>query len=354
MQTDIIIVGQGISGTFLSYYLQKAGVSFIVIDEAKPNTASKAAAGLINPVTGRRIVKTWMIDELMSFAKLAYVEIGNELGVDFFSETNIIDFFATPQMRQAFLQRLDEDKEFLELPDDENSWRSHFNYDFGFGKIEPVYLVSIAKLIAAFRKKLLDQNFLLEDYFDIQQLVLSENKVQYKDIIAEKIVFCDGVESFQNPYFKNLPFAPNKGEALLVEIKDIPDDLIYKKGINLVPLGNQLFWVGSSYEWRFQDDQPTEMFRKKTESILLDWLKANFKVIEHFASVRPATLERRPFVGFHPANKNVGILNGMGTKGCSLAPYFASQLVENIVKQKSIDAGADINRFAKILNKQLV
>ena len=354
MRTDIIIVGQGISGTFLSYYLQKTGVSFIVIDEAKPNTASKAAAGLINPVTGRRIVKTWMIDELMSFAKLAYNEIEKELGIDFFSETNIIDFFPTPQMRHAFLQRLNEDKEFLELPDDENSWRTHFNYDFGFGKIEPVYLVAIAKLINAFRKKLLDQNCLLVDHFDIQQLFLKENKTQYKDIIAEKIIFCDGVESFQNPYFKNLPFAPNKGEALVVEIKDIPDDLIYKKGINLVPLGNQLFWVGSSYEWQFQDELPTEMFRKRTELILLDWLKAPFKIMEHFASVRPATLERRPFVGFHPLHKSVGILNGMGTKGCSLAPYFANQLVENILNQKPIDANADINRFEKTLGRSTI
>ena len=173
-------------------------------------------------------------------------------------------------------------------------------------------------------------------------------------MVAQKIIFCDGVESFQNPYFKNLPFAPNKGEALLVEIKDIPDNLIYKKGINLVPLNDHLFWVGSSYEWQFQDDQPTEIFRKRTELILLDWLKAPFKIMEHFASVRPATLERRPFVGFHPLNKCFGILNGMGTKGCSLAPYFANQLVENMLHQKPIDAGADINRFAKILNKQLV
>jgi len=354
MQTDIIIVGQGISGTFLSYYLQKAGVPFIVIDESKPNTASKAAAGLINPVTGRRIVKTWMIDELMSFAKEAYAEIGKELGIDFFSATSIIDFFPTPQMRHAFLQRLNEDKEFLELPDDEDSWSTHFNYDFGFGKIEPVYLVSIAKLIEAFRKKLLDQSNLLEDCFDIQQLVLLENKIQYKDIIAQKIIFCDGVESFQNPFFKNLPFAPNKGEALLVEIKDIPDDLIYKKGINLVPLGDHLFWVGSSYEWQFQDNQPTEIFRKRTELNLLDWVKAPLKIMEHFASVRPATLERRPFVGFHPLNKSIGILNGMGTKGCSLAPYFANQLVENMVHRKPIDASADINRFEKTLGRSTI
>jgi glycine/D-amino acid oxidase-like deaminating enzyme len=60
-------MAQGISGTMLSWFLHKAGKSFIVIDEGNSNTASKVAAGIINPVTGRRFVYTWMIDELMPF-----------------------------------------------------------------------------------------------------------------------------------------------------------------------------------------------------------------------------------------------------------------------------------------------
>jgi len=58
MMTDVLIIGQGICGTFLSWWLEQKGLSFIVIDEERPYTASRAAAGLINPVTGRRIVKT--------------------------------------------------------------------------------------------------------------------------------------------------------------------------------------------------------------------------------------------------------------------------------------------------------
>jgi len=62
MEIDYLIIGQGICGTFLSWYLRKAGISFIVIDEPRPDTASRVAAGIINPVTGRRIVKTWLIN----------------------------------------------------------------------------------------------------------------------------------------------------------------------------------------------------------------------------------------------------------------------------------------------------
>ncbi len=67
-ETEVLIVGQGLAGTWLSYWLYKAGISFKVIDQPNPDGASFRAAGLINPVTGRRMVTTWMIDELMPFA----------------------------------------------------------------------------------------------------------------------------------------------------------------------------------------------------------------------------------------------------------------------------------------------
>jgi len=62
-------------------------------------------------------------------------------------------------------------------------------------------------------------------------------------------------------------------------------------------------------------------------------------------------LERRPFVGFHPLYPSVGILNGMGTKGCSLAPYFSQQLVNHISSQLPIHPEADIKRFARVLSR---
>ncbi|HXB42588.1 MAG TPA: FAD-dependent oxidoreductase [Puia sp.] len=351
MHIDTIIIGQGLCGTFLSHYLHQSGVSFILIDESKSNTASKSAAGIINPVTGRRLVKTWMIEELMPFAQGAYQQIGDVLNINCISQKKIVDFFPTPQMRIAFLQRFEQDKEYLKLPDDENAWRAYFNYDFGFGEIAPVYLVDVMELVSASRKKLIERKFLMDEHFDISKLNLSENKIRYQDIIADKIIFCDGIESFQNPFFKNLPFAPNKGESLVIEINEFPGDCIYKKGLNIVPLNNNLFWVGSSYEWQFESDKPNKIFSEKTELILLEWLKSPFKILDHFASIRPATLERRPFVGFHPLHKNVGILNGMGTKGCSLAPYFANQLVQNMMHHLPIHPEADIIRFARILSR---
>ena len=86
MFAEFLIIGQGLSGTWLSYYLQKEKRSFLVIDNNKSVTASRVAAGIINPVTGRRIVKTWMIDELIPFVRNAYSELGKDLGISAITE----------------------------------------------------------------------------------------------------------------------------------------------------------------------------------------------------------------------------------------------------------------------------
>ena len=109
------------------------------------------------------------------------------------------------------------------------------------------------------------------------------------------------------------------------------------------------FWAGTNYIWDFKDDQPTEAFRKSTEQNLNQWLKVSYKIVDHKSSIRPATVERRPFAGFHPVRKNAGILNGMGTKGCSLGPYFAHKLCENILRNTPLEKEVDIARFGRIL-----
>lgn len=351
MQVDCLIIGQGICGTWLSYFLEKAGYSFLIIDEAKDNSASKAAAGIINPVTGRRIVKTWMIDDILPFILASYSQLGAELEIEAIEQKNIIDFFPAPQMKLAFTERFEKDQEYLKYPQNENLFRPYFNYDFGYGEIQPGYLINLPGILPAYRNKLLQQKKILENKFEQSDLTITSTAINYRSIECTQVIYCDGIASFQNPYFRVLPFAPNKGEVLWIEAPGLPRSHIFKKGLSLVPWSKDIFWVGSSYEWEFENDEPSFAFRERTTSLLTHWLKLPFKVIDHKASVRPATLERRPFVGFHPLYQSIGILNGMGTKGCSLAPYFAQQLVQYMLHQTPVHAEADIKRFNRVLNR---
>src|SRR6188768_1768228 len=180
MQTEFLIIGQGISGTWLSYYLQKANRSFIVIDNEQSSSASRVAAGIINPVTGRRIVKTWMIDELLSFLIPAYEELGNELSIKAIDKKSLIDFHPTPQMKIAFEERVNENADLLFHPKDQGQYQNIFNYDLGFGEVNPCYVVNLKEILSAWRKKLLSNNQLLEENFEISKFKV-DAEISYKN-----------------------------------------------------------------------------------------------------------------------------------------------------------------------------
>ena len=131
MKVDYIIVGQGICGTMLSYFMLQQNISHVVIDESLTNTASKVASGVINPITGRRFVKTWMIDELMPFAKETYQSLEQLLNISIFQETSVIDFHTTEQMQKAFDERAKIESTFFKglILEKHKLW-SDFNFLF--------------------------------------------------------------------------------------------------------------------------------------------------------------------------------------------------------------------------------
>jgi glycine/D-amino acid oxidase-like deaminating enzyme len=351
-EVDYLIVGQGLGGTFLSRALLNAGCSIRVFDAPSPFSSTKVASGVINPVTGRRLVRTWEIETLMPFAVNAYSAIGNEINQPLIRQCNIIDFHPTAQMQLAFEERIPEEKEYLRIPQQLEQWRKFFEYPFGLGETNPCWLIDLHAMLKGWRRLLAERQCLQEEWLDVSQVVLEGIAVTYKGYKAKAVIFCDGVQGFTNPWFQLLPYARNKGEALIVQIPDLPRNYIYKQGINIIPWrGPDLFWIGSSYEWDFADTLPSVHFRQKTETQLQRWLKLPYTIVDHLAAERPANLERRPFVGLHPLHPQIGILNGFGTKGCTLAPYFAQQLCDYLIQEKPIHPQADLRRFTRILSR---
>lgn len=342
---DIIIVGQGISGTVLSSALMEQHQKVLVIDDGNIKAASKIASGVINPVTGRRIVKTWQIDEVMPTAVRIYKALENKLNIKIIQQCNIINFHASEQMQKAFEDRIAEDPTYLSTSPLQDTIAAAFEASFGYTVIDPCWLIHLENLLHHWRQYLIEKNTFLQDVFDFKKLDITAEKIIYENYTANKIIFCEGAKGQDNPYFKQLPFAPNKGEALLVKINDLDNQFIYKKAVSIVPWKDSIFWVGSNYEWDNYNDDPSPSFKEKTMAALNEWLQLPYEVVDHIAAVRPANTQRRPFVGTHPTFKNMGIFNGMGTKGCSLAPYFAQQMTEHILHHTPIDNEATIDRF---------
>ena len=341
-----LIVGQGLVGTWMAHYLQEKGLPFKIINSAEIAAASMVASGVINPVTGRRIVQTWMIDTILPFAVTAYTRFQEKVAVPIIKESNVALIHPSLQMKESFDYRLAHDNVYL-LKNDNPPWESFFNAPFGTGAIDHCYWIDLVQFLQIGRSKMAEHY--VEANFELTDLKLIENGIEWKNLRAEKIIFCDGIQSMQNPYFKALPFAPNKGEALIVAIKGLPAKNIYKDNIAIVPWKDNLFWVGSSFEWDYADNSPSIEFKEKMIESLDRILKIPYKVVDHLVGIRPANKDRRPFVGLHPIHPQLGICNGMGTKGCSLAPYFALELINHIEMGVALNKEANISRFYHLL-----
>ena len=136
----------------------------------------------------------------------------------------------------------------------------------------------------------------------------------------------------------------NKGEALIVESKSLPKDIIIGHQVNIVPLGKDRYWVGSTYAWEDETIEPTAEGKQGLIDRLAKSFQGEYRVLDHLAGIRP-TSKTAPNNGRSPKSAQVACLAGMGTKGYSLSPYFADMLLDAMFNQKDILPEVNLARF---------
>ncbi len=350
MKTDYLIVGQGLCGSWLSYFLMQAGASVLVIDRGTENSASEAASGIINPITGKRLARQWMGDTILPFARLAYERFGRDSGSSMSAEMPFHTFFGNSEEASFFEQKANSTHEDVLQCRITVAGSEHFNFHHGIGTVQQALLVDVVSFLQKSREKLAARSCLLNESFDWTGCRIDPEEVVYRDIHCKVIIDCTGAGTMSNPYFNRLPFALNKGEALIATIPGLPNDAIYKYAqLSIVPWKDNRFWIGSSFDWNFTDELPTEAFRNRAEAVLSHWLKLPFTLHDHFAAIRPATITRDAFAGLHPGHQRIGILNGMGSKGCSLAPFLAHNLAQHLLNKTELIKQVDVGKYRRIL-----
>jgi glycine oxidase len=380
---DYIIVGQGISGSILAYFLRENGQKVVIFDNYTEGSLSSSmiAAGVINPITGRRFVKSWRIDELLPSAKRTYQALEKVLNVPIWHDRRLIRTLSNVDEENNFLLRrtypdyAEYCGETADVPHVSNEKKakntsSFFNKFYAFAETHNGAQVNLPLLVAQMRLYFVENQQFINEDFSFDDLHIGDDCVRYKNLRAKKIIFAEGAVGAKNPYFSWLPFNLDKGELLLVRIPDLHLTTIFKHKISIVPLHDvgenstvdaqnakytegssfeNLYWVGATNAWNFDSTSPTEANKQLILNELREILNCPFEVIAHQAAVRPTVRDRRPFIGFHPEFPTLGIFNGFGTKGASLAPFFAEQFVDNLLNGKPLEKEVDISRFS--LNK---
>lgn len=352
MHFDCIIVGLGLSGVLLSLQLVEEGCKILIIDNDSSYAASRIAGGLMNPVTGKRLVKSWDIDKLLPVAIETYTDLAKKWNLELLEEKPILDFFSTAEQREIFVDKSQLFGEFLSFPAYIQQKYEHlFHYKNGVGVISPCYTLNANRLLIAARNTLTTKANIVQSDFNDAQLQVQTDGVIYDNYSANKIVFCDGWSSSKRPFFELLPWSRDKGECLIIDCEQLPRDAIYKFGQTILPYENNRFWVGASHDWKSDIDGATENYLSATKQMLDKVLKVPYSIREHRVGYRPANLDRKPFVGFLPNMNHVGMLNGMGGKGFTSAPYYARVMADNIIRNKEVPEEVSLYRFKRLIER---
>lgn len=330
IETRFMIVGQGIAGTMLGNELESRGIEdFIIIDHDHKGSSSMAAAGIINPVTGRNYVKTWMFEDLRKSFEPVYGQLNEVSKHQLFQLLPIIRSLHSVKEENMWLSRMEDEQyqDYLGFENDITEVSKWINQAQSFGIIKYAWQLQLRKLLPFYKSLWQSKGKLVSEEFDYSQINILNNHLNYKDIKAEKIIFCEGHAVVNNPFFNHLPFDPVKGEALIIHLKDGFSNSLRDK-IFITPLGNDLYWCGANYEWKYTDHHPSPQGYQFVKSQLDEILKQPYEITDHWAGLRPATKSRRPIIAKHENHHNMFIFNGLGTKGSSLAPHFASLMTD--------------------------
>jgi len=348
MQYDTLIVGQGLAGTLISWELEKSGGTAFHVDPGHERASSNVAAGLMNPITGRRYVKSWRFDDLLPVARRVYRELEKELGINLYNEYGIIRSLFNHREENDWLARTGDPAYQPYMLDEPrmSTYADHIRPAYSYGEVRQSAQVYIGRLIKAYRKRLSAKNAILEEAFDYQRLEVSEHSIRYGPVTARRVIFAEGAAAAKNPYFAHLPFGGAKGQAIWVRIPGAEFPKILKQRIFIVPWEKDVYWIGSTNSNHFDHDRPTEEARAYLTERLSDILTLPFELIEHRSAIKPTVKDRRPFLGAHPEHPHLYIFNGLGTKGTSLGPYWASHLRDFILKNSTLDKEVDIRRFS--------
>lgn len=344
---DYIIVGSGLAGISFAEVALQNNRSIVVFDNNSQNS-SKIAAGLYNPVILKRFSEVAQAKEHLLLMNDFFIALEKRLNNRLDVKMPILRKFFSIEEQNNWFTASDKPNlaPFLSTNLISKKFES-IDSPFGYGEVLQTGYLDSASLLIQYKSYLLKNEMLIDEAFDYSLLQEESNGIRYKDIQAKHIVFAEGFGMHANPYFKHLPLDGTKGELFVIKAPKLKLDVIVNASVFILPLGNDLFKIGATYDWNDKTDLPSEAGKSELIEKIKEVINCDFEIVSHLAGVRPTVKDRRPLIGTHPNHNSIHILNGLGTRGVMLGPAMAKALFENIEYQKPLDKEIDIKRLVK-------
>jgi glycine/D-amino acid oxidase-like deaminating enzyme len=333
--------------------LLKRGKKIVVFDEPEKNRASTVAAGLFNPITGKRMTKSWLVEKIFPYLFEFYTEAEKNLNRSFFHDLPIYRPFVSIEEQNEWMAQSEKEsiKGFIEKIFTSLSGFDFVNDPFGGILIKQSGYLDVNSFINSIREVLKKENSFRNEFFEVSHCEVGLETVICIDVVASSVIFCEGFNKIKNPFFHWLPIRPLKGETLSITIDQMPE-VVFNRGVYVVPthLNNQ-FSVGATYQPNNSEEGTSAEAKVELESKLKELIKHPYRVNHQNWGIRPTTPDRRPILGSHPIHKNIIVFNGLGTKGVSLAPYFSAHLVDWMDGKTELLNEVNIERFKALYSK---
>ncbi|WP_296312002.1 NAD(P)/FAD-dependent oxidoreductase [Winogradskyella sp. UBA3174] len=344
-EVDYIIVGCGLASIAFCEQLRANNKSFVVYDDASQKS-SIVAAGLYNPVILKRFSEVWKAKEQLALALPLYAKIEKELDIHIDYKLRILRRFTSIQEQNKWFSASDKPslEGYLSTKLVKNT-NLEIDASFGFGEVLHAGRVDTELLITSYKAFLRRTNCLEETTFEHSKIQFEADIITYRNWNVSQIIFAEGFGVKQNPFFKQIPLTGSKGEILTIKAPDLNIDYAIKSSVFVIPLGNDLYNVGSTYNNEDKSNTPTDDAKLELLTKVKIFIKCDFTIVNHVAGVRPTTKDRRPLVGRHTEHNNLYVLNGLGTRGVMISPYVSEKLFRLIEHNETLDSEIDVNRF---------
>ncbi|MEJ2594410.1 MAG: FAD-dependent oxidoreductase [bacterium] len=302
---------------------------------------------MYNPVTGRRFVKTWMADTIFPFAVDIYHKLEELTSGKFLYPRKIIRSLSAETEFREWKKKASrpEYKPYLHETDDVSELPARVEIKGG-GNLD------VSQLIKTMGDYFRKSDLLISEKLIYRDIQFRKQDIQWSNIQTQSVIFCEGYKAMWNPWFETLPFTHAKGELLTIHAPDLKQHHILSKGVFILPIGNDLYKVGATYDWDDLTTGTTEAAKRELQLKLGKILNCSYTIHEHKAGIRPTVRDRRPLIGLHPEDDRLGIFNGLGTKGVSLAPYFASHFAAHLEEGTPLLSEVDMRRFSSRKRKK--
>jgi glycine/D-amino acid oxidase-like deaminating enzyme len=344
---DYLIVGLGLAGLSFCEQLEKHKKSYKVINDGS-QTSSLVAGGLYNPVILKRFTLAWNADVQLETAMPFYNQLESKLGVKLDYKIPIYRKFASIAEQNLWFEAADKPRlgKFLSTRIIENDNES-VDAPYGLGEVLHTGRIDTKTLVGAYESFLQEKGYLISKTFDFDALIVEKEHIAYNSLKARNIVFATGFGLKSNPYFNYLPLNGNKGELLTIKAPKLKENNIIKSAVFIIPLGDDLYRVGATYERTDKTNSPTNVAKNELLDKLHTFIKCDYDIADHVAGIRPTVADRRPLVGLHPTHRNLIVLNGFGSRGVLIAPTVSKQLFGHLEKGELLPQEIDIKRFSK-------